>query len=182
MFQPIRVNQKVGLSITFRSLWPNKLKRSSLYSFCHHSVSLFLLFSFCHQSVSLTRSSVLGLSANPLLHPVSLHNSYICTHFRFLLQWINSSHKTAKTQLISYMESRISHAKLGFATTAKCSTPTGKQSSKLHKKTRTMKRSFSMTSGDRTIIFMLSLLGLSSKHNQYPSNQIQYSRNPKKIL
>ena len=125
--------------------------------FCHHSVSLLLLFSFCHQSVSLTRSSVLGLSANPLLHPVSLHNSYICTHFRFLLQWI--------IQLIKYMESRIPHAKLGFATTAKCSTPTGKQSTKLHKKTRTMKRSFSMTSGDRTIIFMLGFLGLSSKHN-----------------
>ena len=97
-------------------------------------------------------------------------------------QWINSSHKTAKTQLLNYMESRIPHAKLGFATTAKCSTPTGKQSTKLHKKTRTMKRSFSMTSGDRTIIFTLSLLGLSSKHNQYPSNQIQYSRNPKKKL
>ena len=142
--------------------------------FFHHSVSLLLLFSFCHQSVSLTRSSVLGLSANPLLHPVSLHNSYICTHFRFLLQWI--------IQLIKYMESRIPHAKLGFATTAKCSTPTGKQSTKLHKKTRTMKKSFSMTSGDRTIIFMLGFLGLSSKHNQYPSNQIQYSRNPKKKL
>ena len=95
---------------------------------------------------------------------------------------INSSHKTAKTQLINYMESRIPHAKLGFATTANCSTPTGKQSTKLHKKTRTMKRSFSMTSGDRTIIFTLSLLGLSSKHNQYPSNQIQYSGNPKKKL
>ena len=97
-------------------------------------------------------------------------------------EWINSSHKTAKTQLLNYMESRIPHAKLGFATTAKCSTPTGKQSTKLHKKTRTMRRSFSMTSGDRTIIFTISLLRLSSKHNQYPSNQIQYSRNPKKKL
>ena len=124
--------------------------------------------SFCHQSASLTRSSVLGLSANPLLHPVSLHNSYICTRFRFLLQWIKSSHKMAKTELTNYLESRMPHAKLGFATTAKCSTPTGKQSTKLPKKTRTMKRSFSMTSGDRTIIFTSSLLGLSSKHNQYP--------------
>ena len=145
----------------------------SLASFCSHSA--------INQPL-LPGSSVLGLSANPLLHPVFLHKSYICTHFRFLLQWINSSHKMAKTQLINYMESRIPHAKLGFATTAKCSTPTGKQSTKLHKKTRTMKRSFSMTSGDRTIIFTLSFLGLSSKHNQYPSNQIQYSRNPKKKL
>ena len=68
-----------------------------------------------------------------------------------------------------------SHAprKVGFCYyCAKCSTPTGKQSTKLPKKTRTMKRSFSMTSGDRTIIFTSSLLGLSysieSKHNQYP--------------
>ena len=163
VFQPIRVNQKVWLSITFLSFLPNKLKRSSLYSF----LSSFSL-SFCHQSASLTRSSVLGFSANPLLHPVSLHNSYICTHFRFLLQWIKSSHKMAKTELTNYLESRMPHAKLGFATTAKCSTPTGKQSTKLPKKTRTMKRSFSMTSGDRTIIFTSSLLGLSSKHNQYP--------------
>ena len=134
----------------------------SLSSFSSHSaitqsLSFSLLFSFCHQSVSLTRSSVLGLSANPLLHPVSLHKSYICTHFPFLLQWTNSFQKMAKTQLINYMESRIPHAKLGFATTAKCSIPTGKLSTKLHKNTRTMKRSFSMTSGDRTIIFMLSL-------------------------
>ena len=153
------------------------------FLFCHHSVSplspsvlilpsqslsLSLLFSFCHHSVSRTKSSVLGLSTNPLLHSVSLNKPYICTRFRFLLQWITSSHKMAKTQLINYMESRILHAKLGFATTAKCSTPTGKRSTKLHKKTHTMKRSFSMTSGDRTIIFMLSLLGLSSKHNKYP--------------
>ena len=108
---------------------PNKLKRSSLYSF----LSSFSL-SFCHQSASLTRSSVLGLSANPLLHPVSLHNSYICTHFRFLLQWIKSSHKMAKTELTNYLESRMPHAKLGFGTTAKCSTPTGKQKTKLPKK------------------------------------------------
>ena len=159
--------------------------QSLFFLFCHHSVSplspsvlpsvlssqslsFSLLFSFCHHSVSPTRSSVLGLSTNPLLHSVSLNKSYICTHFRFLLQWITSSHKMAKTQLINYMESRIPHAKLSFATTAKCSTPTGKRSTKLHKKTHTMKRSFSMTSGDRTIIFMLSLLGLSSKHNKYP--------------
>ena len=138
--------------------------------------SLSYLCSHSAINQSLTRSSVLGLSANPLLHPVSLHKSYICTHFRFLLQWINSSHKMAKRQLIKYMESRIPHAKLGFATTAKCSTPTGKQSTKLPKVTRTMKRSLSMTSGDRTKIFMLSLLGLSSKHNQpvpLKSNSVQ---------
>ena len=144
----------------------------SLSSFCSHSAI----------NQSLLPDHLYSVSANPLLHPVSLHKSYICTHFRFLLQGITSSHKMAKTQSLNYMESRIPHAKLGFDTTAKCSTPTGKQSTKLHKKTRTMKRSFSMTSGDQTIIFTLSLLGLSSKHNQYPSNQIQYSRNPKKKL
>ena len=111
----------------------------STLSFCTHpaisqSLSFSLLFSFCHHSVSLTKSSVLGLSTNPLLHSVSLNKSYICTHFGFLLQWITSSHKMAKTQLINYMESRILHAKLGFATTAKCSTPTGQRSTKLHKK------------------------------------------------
>ena len=161
---------------------PNKLKRSSLYSFLSSfsssppSVLILQSISLSYQVIC-TRSLRKPSSA-PSLSPQVIH----LYSFRFLLQWINSSHKMAKTQLINYMESRIPHAKLGFATTAKCSTTTGKQSTKLHKKTRTMKRSFLMISGDRTIIFTLSLLGLSSKHNQYPSNQIQYSRNPKKKL
>ena len=89
----------------------------SLSSFCSHSAI----------NQSLLPGHLYSVSANPLLHPVSLHKSYICTHFRFLLQWITSSHKMAKTQSLNYMESRIPHAKLGFATTAKFSTPTGEQ-------------------------------------------------------
>ena len=157
--------------------------QSLFFLFCHHSVSplspsvlilpsLSLFHSvFCSHSAitqSLLPSHLYSVSPQTLFctQSVSLNKSYVCTHFRFLLQWITSSHKMAKTQLINYMESHILHAKLGFATTAKCFTPTGKRSTKLHKKTHRMKRSFSMTSGDRTIIFMLSPLGLSSKHNK----------------
>ena len=63
-----------------------------------------------------------------------------------------------------------SHAprKVGFCYYCQVSYPNGKTKYEVTQKTRTMKRSFSMTSGDRTIIFTSSLLGLSSKHNQYP--------------
>ena len=143
--------------------------------FCHHSVSLLSLFSFCHQSVSLIRSSVLGIPANPLLHPVSPQAIHLYS-FSLLASMDKFISQNGENQLLKDMESPIPHAKLGFATTAKCSTPTGKQSTKLPKITRTMKSSFLMTSGDRTIIFMLSLLGLSSKHNQpvpLKSNSVQ---------
>ena len=53
--------------------------------------------------------------------------------------------------------------KVGFCYYCQVFYPNGKMKYKVTQKTRTMKISFSMTSGDRTIIFMLSLLGLSSK-------------------
>ena len=53
--------------------------------------------------------------------------------------------------------------KVGFRYYCQVFYPNGKMKYKVTQKTRTMKISFSMTSGDRTIIFMLSLLGLSSK-------------------
>ena len=63
-----------------------------------------------------------------------------------------------------------SHAphKVAFCYYCQVFYPNGKTKYEVTQKTRTMKISFSMTSGDRTIIFTSSLLGLSSKHNQYP--------------
>ena len=103
-------------------------------------------------------------SSAPSLSPQFIH----LYSFSLLASMDKVISQNGENELTNYLESRMPHAKLGFATTAKCSTPTGKQSTKLPKKTRTMKRSFSMTSGDRTTIFTSSLLGLSSKHNQYP--------------
>ena len=129
-----------------------------LFSFCPHSDSHLvlcctysvlietlstglLLFQFCPHVVPFCTDSVL------------IQTVRFCPNFRFSLRWINSSHKMAKTQLINFMESRISHAKLGFVTTARFSTPTAKRSTKIQENI-TMKRSTSLICGDPTIIFM----------------------------
>ena len=169
--------------------------QSLFFLFCHHSVSplspsvlilpslsLFYLVFCSHSAItqSLLPGHLYSVSPQTLFCTQSLSKSH--TSVLIFASCLTSSHKMAKTQLIKYMESRIPHAKLGFATPAKCSTPTGKRSTKLHKKTHTMKRSFSMTSGDRTRIFMLNLLGLSSKHNKYLCNQTPVQQKSKEEI
>ena len=161
---------------------PNKLKRSSLYSFLSSfspsppSVLILPSISLSYQVIC-TRSLRKPSSA-PSLSPQVIH-LYSFSLLASMDKFISQNGENAVNKLHGK-----SHTprKVGFCYYCQVFYPNGKQSTKLHKKTRTMKRSFSMTSGDRTKIFTLSLLGLSSKHNQYPSNQIQYSRNPKKKL
>ena len=72
--------------------------------------------------------------------------------------------------------------KVGFCYYCQVFYPNGKTKYEVTQKTHTMKRSFSMTPGYRTIIFMLSLLWLSSKHNKYPRSQTPVQQKSKEEI
>ena len=145
----------------------------SLASFCSHSAINQPLLPGHLYSVSPQTSSAPSLSPQ-VIHLYSF--SLLASMDKFISQ--NGENAVNKLHGKSHTPRKV-----GFCYYCQVFYPNGKTKYEVtQKKTRTMKRSFSMTSGDRTIIFTLSLLGLSSKHNQYSSNQIQYSRNPKKKL
>ena len=162
---------------------PNKLKRFSLYSFSFviiQSLHSLLLYSSCHLSVSFIQSSVLFLPSLSLSYQVictrSLHKpssalslSQQVIHlysFWLLASMDNFISQNGENAVNKFYGKSYSTQSWVLLLLPSVSPQRENEVRSYTKKTHTMKRSFSMTSGDRTIIFMLSLLGLSSKHNK----------------
>ena len=145
------------------------------------SLHSLLLYSSCHLSVSFIQSSVLILPSLSLSYQVictrslhkpssalSLSQQVIHLYSFWLLASMDNLISQNGENAVNKLHGK-SHTprKVGFCYYCQVFYPNGKTKYEVtQKKTHTMKRSFSMTSGDRTIIFMLSLLGLSSKHNK----------------